>query len=128
MTTDQSYFEDEIDLREIAQTLLHYKWFILGLTIIMALGGYAVSKLLLPKQYQAAALVVITKPILTANLDPRIQTSPQQPDIKSLTDLTKAGDLVLEVYQSSQVSKLLGKDTSPDDLRAQLNTSLIGTS
>lgn len=78
--------------------------------------------------YHAAALVVITKPILTANLDPRIQTSPQQPDIKSLTDLTKAGDLVLEVYQSSQVSKLLGKDTSPDDLRAQLNTSLVGTS
>jgi uncharacterized protein involved in exopolysaccharide biosynthesis len=128
MTSDQSYFEDEIDLREIAQTLLRYKWFILGLTIIMALGGYAVSKLLLPKQYQAAALVVITKPILTANLDPRIQTSPQQPDIKSLTDLTKAGDLVLEVYQSSQVSKLLEKDTSPDDLRAQLNTSLVGTS
>jgi len=128
MTSEQSYFEDEIDLREIAQTLLHYKWFILGLTIIMALAGYGVSKLLLPKQYQTVALVVITKPILTANLDPHIQTSPQQPDIKSLTDLTKAGDLVLEVYQSSQVSKLLGKDTSPDDLRAQLNTSLVGTS
>ncbi len=65
MTSQQDYFEDEIDLREIIRSLLQYKWWIIGVTILLAVVAFAFSKLFIPSEYQATAYVMITKPSLT---------------------------------------------------------------
>ena len=122
------YFEDEIDLREIIKTLLRYKWLIIGITILAVVAGYGLTKLIFPKEYGASASVIITKPILTANLDSRIQTEPQTPDTKSLTELTVGDDLVEEVFHSPEVKAALSNGKDIFDRKKQLHPSLIGTS
>lgn len=99
MTSQPVYYEDEIDIRKILEDLLNYKWWILGITAIFVMIAFLLVKLILPETYQSTAYIVITKPSLIANLDSRIQSSPQIPDARSLTDLTKADDLVLSVYE-----------------------------
>ncbi len=126
MTSQQDYFEDEIDLREIIRSLLQYKWWIIGVTILLAVVAFAFSKLFLPSEYQATAYVMITKPSLTANLDSRIQNSPQLPDARSITDLTKADDLVSEVFQSPGISELLDEDARLAAFKRKLSPSLVG--
>jgi uncharacterized protein involved in exopolysaccharide biosynthesis len=128
MTTASDYLDDEIDLRELVRTLLRFKWWIVGLTVVALLAGYLVSKFLLPKQYAASALVVITKPVFTANLDPRIQVSAQTPDAKALTEITKADDLLQAIVASPELAGMLDPDTTPAALGGQLEVRLIGVS
>ncbi len=123
----QDNFDDEIDLREIAKTLLRYRWLILGATVILALAGYVFAKLTLPKQYEAATMVIITKPLFSANLDPRIQTVYQQPDAKSLTALALTDDIVLSVYESPDVRALFDEDVDLSAMKGRLEATVVGT-
>ena len=120
--------DEEIDVRHIILTLLHYKWLMVLVPLLLAVAGFAFSKLVLPKQFQATALVILTKPIFTTNLDTRIQTSPQIPDVKSVTELTTADDLLLEIIQSPDAAGILEKGTTPEELKKDLSVTLNGLS
>jgi uncharacterized protein involved in exopolysaccharide biosynthesis len=120
------YREEEIDIRGIILTVLRYKWLILGVTLGLAVAGFAVSKLLLPKQYQATALLVLSKPIYTTNLDPRIETSLQLPDSKPLTDLAKADDVVLELFQTPEAGEVIKKGETLKTFSERLEVTLTG--
>lgn len=120
------YEDDEINLREILKALLRYKWVILATGILLAVAVFLVAKLLLPKEYQATAYLIITKPITTTNLDPRIQTVPQLPDSKSITDLTRTDDLVEAVLKSPEVSALFVEQISTQSLKDLLSVALVG--
>ena len=120
-------FDDEIDLRTILLTLWKGKWWIIGATLLLAVAAYAFSKFALPKQYEATALVMITRPAISTNLDLAIQTTPQLPDVKSLADLAMVDDLLLAVSQAPAVADLSSGDVSVADLKKQLEASLVGT-
>ena len=104
------YYEDVIDLRELVQTLLDYKWVVVGVTLLAALAAFLVSTFYLPPQYQASSFVTLTEPIIRAELDPSIQVSPNLPDTDGLAELAEA-DAMIRV-----VSKDLGLKV--EDLRS----------
>jgi hypothetical protein len=90
----------------------------LAVSLFLAVAAFAFSKLILPKQYQATALVILTKPIFSTNLDIRIEASPELPDAKSLTDLTRADDLLVEMIQAPEAGQLIPEeDRNPEMLR-----------
>jgi uncharacterized protein involved in exopolysaccharide biosynthesis len=120
-------FEDEIDLRQIIRTLFHYKLLIIGLPIIMALTAGLVSRYFLPHQYQATSLVLITKPFLTANFDSQLQSNPQVPDIKTLTDLATSDDLVRKVIQEAEGKQIPVGYRPPSDLVPEMSVTQVGT-
>jgi uncharacterized protein involved in exopolysaccharide biosynthesis len=128
MTTMPQYFDDEIDLREVIRPVLRSKWWILGITIVLMVSGYLFSKLLLPKQYQAVSYVVITRPLYSANFDNRIETQPQIPDAKSLTDLTSTDDILVSLSESPELQNILPPDQTLEELAGMLEPTLIGTS
>ena len=98
------YYEDVIDLRELVQTLLDYKWVILGVTLLAALTAFLVSSFVLPKRYRASAYVTLTEPTIRAELDSSIQVSPTFPDTGALAELSEAEAIM------DQVSNELGLD------------------
>lgn len=57
-------YEDEIDLRELVQTLWQYRRRIVGLSLGLAMLALVVS-LLMPKKYQATAYIRIREPLVT---------------------------------------------------------------
>jgi uncharacterized protein involved in exopolysaccharide biosynthesis len=63
--------EDEIDLRVYINTLLRYKWVILGVTLIAGVAAYIFISLQ-PPTYQAKALVAITRPLYQFQFTPNI--------------------------------------------------------
>jgi succinoglycan biosynthesis transport protein ExoP len=127
MNSAQPLYEDEIDLREIAVTLLKYKWIILIITLVFAIAAFLTTKLILPKEYQATAYVLIVKPSTTTDFDSHIQTTTQLPDSKSILDLTKADDLVYVVYHSPQVEPLFKDYISLGAFKNKLSSVLTGS-
>ncbi len=125
---DNAYVEDEIDIRAIVMTLLRYKWILLTVALSLAIVGFAFSKLVLPKEYRGTAIVILTKPIFSTNLDARIQANPQLPDSRSLTDLAKADDLLIEIMQSPETVGLFNEKLTLEELKKKLDVTLIGTS
>jgi uncharacterized protein involved in exopolysaccharide biosynthesis len=122
----ETYSEEEIDVRGIIQALLKFKWWILGAAILFAVAGYAGSKLIMERTYQATAYVMIVKPSTIVNFEAGIESSPQLPDAKSMTDLTLADDLVNKVLQDPQVTVLFKEPISHNDFRGQLSSTLVG--
>jgi capsular polysaccharide biosynthesis protein len=123
---DNAYVEEEIDIRKIVTTLLRYKFPILAITVGLAIAAFAFSRLVLPKQYEASALVIMNKPIFTADLDSRIQTVPQMPDGRSLTDLAKTDDLMLEILQLPDAAGIPDGERTVEALKKRFDVALIG--
>jgi len=48
--TQDSYYDDVIDLRELIQTLINYKWIITITTLLSALVAFLISAFLLLEQ------------------------------------------------------------------------------
>ncbi len=85
------YLEDEIDLRELVQTLWRHRWRLILPSVALALVALVVS-LLQPKQYRATAYVRIHTPVKSALVT--------QPTSKE----------VLTIAESSQVLAALADD------------------
>jgi len=68
--------EDEIDLRVYINILIRYWWLIVGLTVVAGVVAF-VASLLMPAQYQATAVVVVTRPLYQFQLAPGIQNLPE---------------------------------------------------
>lgn len=122
----ENYAEDEIDVRAIILALLKFKWWILGAMIVFAVAGYVISSQILEKQYQATAYVMIVKPSTIVNFNAGIESLPQLPDAKSMTDLTLADDLVDKVSQDPQVAALTNTAITYHDFRDKLTSTLVG--
>lgn len=88
--------EEEIDLREYIEVLIRYWKWIAALAILAAVAALGVS-FLLPPAYEAAAMVVITKPRYVMRFDPKFETvnNIQQP-YKAYPALAMSDDLLLE--------------------------------
>ena len=53
----QSYYEDEIDLREIFATLWRWKWTIIGVTLASMILAFVISKFFMDPVYEARTVV-----------------------------------------------------------------------
>jgi uncharacterized protein involved in exopolysaccharide biosynthesis len=125
--TDRYEDDDEIDLKAIFVVLLQQKWWILGGAILFAVIAFVYSYFVLPREYSAAAFVIITKPSVNAVLDEKIESVPQTPDARSLLEMTRADDLVLEIYQAPPVQSLLDDEIPLAAFKNKLEISLLGT-
>jgi len=126
--TQDPYYDDVIDLRELFQTLLNYKWIITVATLLTALVAFLVSAFLLPEQYEATSYVIITKPSLIADLEPSIQIDPSIPDTEALTHLFLADSILHEVYEIKEVDQALGKEIKFADFKGKFKAKLVGSS
>ncbi len=122
----QVHYEDVIDLRAIAKTLLRWAWLIILAGLFASLAAFLTSKFVLSPQYESTALVAIIEPSLIAELEPSIQVEMQMPDTQALAELAQSEDLLLKVYQSSQVRELLEPEIAFDGFRDRAEATLIG--
>ncbi len=102
--------EDEIDLRVYINVLIRYWPLIVGLTVVAGVAAFVVS-LLLPAQYQATAVVVVTRPLYQFQLAPGIQNLPE----------SAAGTQVLS---GKAALDLATSDTMIQDLLGQIGNDL----
>jgi len=98
------YYDEVIDLREMINTLLKYKWLILAATMAIVLIAFVFSKFLIPPRYQTSAYVSVIEPTISADLESRIQVSPTYPDISSLAELAESQSVRDQVRSSVNVT------------------------
>jgi capsular polysaccharide biosynthesis protein len=120
--------EDEIDLREIIQTLLRYKFFILGMAVLFTLAGFVYVRMNDKDVYRAEATLVITRPIYQTTFDPNFTSAPQLPDARALVDLVTAEDLLLEVHLDARLENGAVTNGSLSALISQTDAVLVGGS
>lgn len=120
-----NFEDDEIDLRAIILTLWKGKWWIIGVSLVLAVSVYAFSKLFLPKQYEATAMVFVAEPVFSTNLDSAVQTN----IITGITstDMAFVDDLLMEVYQDPNVAPLLDPEKPFYSLKDSLEATIIGS-
>lgn len=128
MTSDTNLPDDEIDIRALFNTLFHYKWVVLGITLIAMVAVFLYSKFSSPKQYTAQAQVIISKPLYTTNLETSIQGIPQIPEASVLRDLALDNELLWNVYSSVEVSGTLNKKVNFEQFKTKVAAKLTGTS
>jgi capsular polysaccharide biosynthesis protein len=127
--TNRNYIEDEIDLREVLNTLFAYKWIIIGVALIMAVIAFGVTNYYHKPQYKATALIVITKPLIETRLDSRIQLSPQLPEARMLSDMATADEMMVYLREALLEQESYHKnDISVNNLRSGLSASMVGNS
>ncbi len=88
-TPPVDWYEDEIDLRELALTLWRGKWVIVLTTLLAAVVALAVS-LAMPKQYQAQADIALAQPKLQLNATEGLALQVAVPDLKTVAAMAQA--------------------------------------
>jgi uncharacterized protein involved in exopolysaccharide biosynthesis len=101
--------EDEIDLRVYINVLIHYWRLIVGLTIVAGVAAFVVS-LLLPAQYQATAVVVVTRPLYQFQLAPGIENLPESAAGTQVLSGKAALDLATSDATIQQLLDQMGND------------------
>jgi len=99
--------EDEIDLRVYINVLIRYWRLIVGLTVVAAAVAFVVTSLL-PRSYQATAMVVVTRPLYQFQFTSEIQNlenanNTSQPQVltgKAALDLATSDATLQEVLDA----------------------------
>jgi LPS O-antigen subunit length determinant protein (WzzB/FepE family) len=73
MTSEYSPLDDVIDLRKYISLLLAKKWWIIAATLVFALFGFGLTRVL-PEKYQSTSIAAVTQTRNQLNFDPRIET------------------------------------------------------
>ena len=127
---DPNYYEDVIDLRELAKTLLKYKWIIVLATILSALAAFLIGKFLLTPKYEATAHIGITQPSFEVDLEPSINNPTPLRDYRVFIEITNplpefaaAVEVWLSVCEVMDLT-CLGEGNDKPKLEAEL----LGTS
>jgi succinoglycan biosynthesis transport protein ExoP len=98
--------EDEIDLRAYIEVLIRYWLWIAGLAVVAAVVAFVVSSML-PRTYEASAVVLVTQPRYQMQFDPRIDTQQGTPAYNAFPTLATSDDVlqnVVEGYTPSNAS------------------------
>jgi uncharacterized protein involved in exopolysaccharide biosynthesis len=106
--------EDEIDLRVYINVLIRYWRLIVGLTVVAGVAALVVS-LLLPPQYQATAVVVVTRPLYQFQLAPGIENLPESTAGTQVLSGKAALDLAVSDAMIQQLLDQVGNDLPPEE-------------
>lgn len=88
---EQSFFDDEIDLRELGITLLRYKWLLLVATLLTATVAYITSTYFSPKQYQSTAVVAVI------DIGLGFRFLPAMPEASKLASIAQSNEITSRV-------------------------------
>ena len=91
--SEEMNFDDEIDLRAIAQTIWNARLLIVIAVAAIALLAFAVSSWVLPRKYQASAYLLVKKPVAFAQVDPSLFNTMPVNVMPALADLAKAASM-----------------------------------
>ncbi len=90
----------EIDLRKVILTLWEKKFWILGFSLLVGAAVFLYF-FLQPRNYEATAVIALTKPRYLPNFDPRYQTVPSTAvNNKVVMDIAKSDDITIFVFDS----------------------------
>jgi len=118
------YYDDEIDLREIVQTLLKGWKVILTLSLLAAFSAFAISKWVLPEQFQATAYVSIIEPMLQFSKESEISINAGLPDINSVTELATHQALLNKVTTVPKIA--VRWDAELDSINGMVEVASVG--
>ncbi len=120
------YYDDEIDLREVACTLWDGRWLILTMTIIAALTAFAISKWVLPEKFQVTAYITVRAPIAEFKTTQGLTVAPILPDIESLADFIAAPGLLANVANDPTLSTGGSELLSVEDMQEMVEVKVSG--
>jgi uncharacterized protein involved in exopolysaccharide biosynthesis len=119
-------YEDEIDLRRLAQVVLTRWYWIAIATVLTAAVALGVS-LIMPEQFRAASAVAIVKPDVIFRFEARIATEVEVPQSKGVPDLALSDSVLQAVIDSPAGASLDPEGKFVDVLRQRFETSLVDT-
>jgi uncharacterized protein involved in exopolysaccharide biosynthesis len=111
--------EDEIDLGKYFRILIRHWKLIVGFAIIGSVAAFVVSSLL-PRTYEATALIVVTRQRNQYQFDPRIQTQLDQQPYKAYPELALTDDLLTQLIATLD-DQLKPEDRDLQTLREHLS-------
>jgi uncharacterized protein involved in exopolysaccharide biosynthesis len=111
--------EDEIDLGKYFRILIRHWKLIVGFAIIGSVAAFVVSSLL-PRTYEATALIVVTRQRNQYQFDPRIQTQLDQQPYKAYPELALTDDLLTQLIATLD-DQLKPEDRNLQTLREHLS-------
>lgn len=100
METPKTYYEDEIDLREIIKTLLGYKWWVLGVTLLAAVATWVSIAYFLPKEYQTLVSITISPLDLSGDFDPDAHILVEAPGVDTMALIAQDRKIIDRLGQS----------------------------
>ena len=118
--------EDEIDLRKYVRVLLQHWKLILGLAAAASIAAFAVASIL-PRSYEAKALVVVTSPRYILNFEPRIETATGQDAVrvnpKAYLGLATSDDLLTQLLSDPALASLEADQRTVTALQGKLQAT-----
>jgi polysaccharide biosynthesis transport protein len=113
-------YDEEIDVRRYVKSLIsNIHWIILS-AMICAIVALGVS-MVLPRSYEASALVAITKPRYVLQFDPRLATTQQVQPYKAYPEIALSGDVLTILLE--KIGAAPGETPSLESLRSSLSTT-----
>jgi capsular polysaccharide biosynthesis protein len=94
MEKSMTNYEDEFDLKLIIKTLLGYKWWILGFTILVSTVAWISNAYFFPKEYQSLASITISPMNLNRDFDPEAPILLGAPEITTLALKAQGSNIV----------------------------------
>ena len=127
MNPQNIQFDDEINLREWIDVLLRYKWQIAAAAALAAVAAMLIG-MLLPKTYEAAALVTITSTRFELQFDTRIESINEPPtNLQSFGALALSGDILQQIFDQAEnlPEEIETPNKLADLLEAEVRSDLI---
>lgn len=124
MDNPQTYFDDEIDLREIVATLWRGRWIIIALTLMAAVAAFSISKWVMPKIFQTTAMIAITKPVIQFEDINDILYNASIPDANYIKELAVSPTFLDNIVTSPQVIPFW--DAENDSIYGMVEANIIG--
>ena len=121
-------FEDEIDLFEIAQTLWQGRRFIVIFTLVLAAVAFGIS-LILPRQYQTNALLVIQQPKLQIKDKDSFSLLLKEPDLNILVEVVKSPSVFQALATDPEIRAAWSESNTPlrwQTLAGRAKASVVG--
>lgn len=106
--TEEMNYDDEIDLREIVQTLWNARVLIVGVVVGVTLTAFVVTSWLLPRKYQASAYLLLSKPVFAGTFD--LNAFNPLPALTDLTAEASRPDVLNQVLLDPAVAESFGKE------------------
>ena len=117
---------DEIDLRGLVEILIDgWRW--IGAATIAGAVLAVGASLSQPARYNASAFIVLTKPDVVFNFDPRISSQLDVPPTQGLPDLVTSGGILTEVLDEADKNGIDVDGLTIVAFQRQARTSFSGT-
>ncbi len=130
-----SDMDEDIDLRGLIHSLLSAKWWVIGVTVGLAVLAFVYTQVRAVKAYQASTMVVFGQSpldfsVLDSALSPAqnnaVYNTTAFPDPKGILDLATLNDIFISVYQSPELAESRARGLTLGKVKQESNAQLSG--